>query len=296
MPARTLRSAQHRILSVSMAVGLFCTAAFLFSAPVAHAADSNGQIPNFMGIAWQNLGGTAFKPVPGDTGPGPILQHPDYPYVNDQNKRIADTNNPILQPWVKERMDMEVARVIAGGIPFIPTSRCWPGGVPGLHTYTANVFYLQTEDQVWILQMRNEVRRIYLNVEHSEDPGYSWYGKSIGHYENGDTLVIETIGLDDKGPIDRLNTPHTRQLHVVERHTLMDNGQTLQVSFTVTDPGAFTMPWRAMMVLGPETILDENGVQLPVPWQERICSENVGDYHLTSTDLVPVPYDEIADF
>ena len=79
---------------------------------------------------------TEYLKVPGDPGPGPILQHPDYPYEHNENKRIADTNNPILQPWVKQKMDAEVARVIGGGYPFIPTSRCWPGGVPGIFLYT----------------------------------------------------------------------------------------------------------------------------------------------------------------
>ncbi|MEE8439765.1 MAG: hypothetical protein V3S07_09255, partial [Micropepsaceae bacterium] len=79
---------------------------------------------------------SAFLKIPGDAGPGPVLQHPDFPYDGETTRRMADTTNPILQPAVKEQMDVEVARVMAGGIPFVPTSRCWPGGVPGLHVYT----------------------------------------------------------------------------------------------------------------------------------------------------------------
>ena len=257
------------------------------------ASQAEGPIPDFSSgdIGWDldsPEGGTnsAFFKVPGDPGPGPILQHPDFPYDRVNTRRMADTSNPILLPQVKEKMDAEVARVMAGGIPFIPTSRCWPGGVPGLHVYTAPNFYLQTEDQIWILNMRGEIRRIYMNRPHSENPDYSWYGESVGHYENGNTLVIDTIALDDKGPIDRLNTPHTRQLHVVERHTLMDGGKRMRVSFTVTDPGVFTQPWNAMV----EYAATDNG------WIEYVCNENSVEYLIPESELVPVPQATRRDF
>ena len=61
-----------------------------------------------------------------------------------------------------------------------------------------------------------EVRRIHLDVPHSANPKPSWYGESVGHYE-GDTLVVDTIGLNDKTFIDNYRTPHTEKLHVGER-------------------------------------------------------------------------------
>jgi hypothetical protein len=70
-------------------------------------------------------------------------------------------------------------------------------------------------------------------------------GESVGHYETGDTLVVDTIGLDDKGPLDRYRTPHTKQMHVVERFKLARDKKSIEISFTVEDPGAFTMPWKA---------------------------------------------------
>lgn len=268
-----------------VAGGLTCASALA-------ADDAGGQIPDFSsgGINWDldnpfGDSNSAFLKIPGDEGPGPVLQHPDYPYDGDLTRRMADTSNPILQPWVKEQMDEEVARVMAGGIPFVPTSRCWPGGVPGLHVYTSNNVYLQTPEQVWILNMRGEVRRIYMNVGHREDAEYSWYGDSVGHYE-GDTLVIDTIYLDDKGPIDRLNTPHTRQLHVVERHTLIDDGERMRITFTVTDPGVFTQPWSAMVEHARET----------TDWIEYVCNENSTEYFIPEDELVPVPSATRRDF
>lgn len=281
-------------------------AACLCTAAQAQSAASGAPIPDFSsnGVVWRldcrNADGspcptnTEFLKVPGDTGPGPIRQHPEYPYEHNENRRMADTNNPILQSWVKEKMDAEVARIIAGGFPFIPTSRCWPGGVPGIHLYTGYVAILQTEDEVWILQERDGARRVYMNVPHSDDAGYSWYGESVGHYEGSDTLVVDTIGLDDKGPIDRLNTPHTKALHVVERYQLVNGGNRLRVSFTISDPGAFTQPWDAMVEYAHGT--ERGRPDVPAQWSEYICNENSTEYFIPAEELVPVPSAVRRDF
>jgi hypothetical protein len=68
----------------------------------------------------------------------------------------------------------------------------------------------------------------------------------VGHYENGDTLVIDTIGISAKSFVDNYRTPHTDQLHVVERWKLAADGNTVDVSIFVEDPGAFTTPWTAV--------------------------------------------------
>jgi hypothetical protein len=85
------------------------------------------------------------------------------------------------------------------------------------------------------------VRRVYLNRKHSEHVKPSWYGESVGHYE-GNTLVVDTIGLSTKAPIDNWRTPHSEQLRVVERFQLVNNGQALQAIVTIEDPVALTSP------------------------------------------------------
>src|SRR6202030_2200190 len=95
-----------------------------------------------------------------------------------------------------------------------------------------------------IWQMDHQVRHVYLNVPHSANPKPSWYGESVGHYE-GDTLVVDTISMNDKTFVDNYGTPHTTQLHVAERFRMIDGGKTLEVNIKVDDPGAFTMPWTA---------------------------------------------------
>ena len=82
----------------------------------------------------------------------------------------------------------------------------------------------------------NQFRRVYMDVPHSANPKPSWYGELVGHYE-GDTLVIDTIGLNDKTVVDIYRTPHTEKLHVVERWRMVDGGKVMEVIFTVEDPG-----------------------------------------------------------
>jgi len=257
-------------------------------------AGPSGAIPDFSShqATWVLMNGTAFFRAPGDTGPGPIMQR-GKEYKHDDVPRIAETNNPILQPWAKKLMDINNQRVIAGGIPFYPTSRCWAGGVPGLLLYPGEpVVFAQTPKEVWILYQRDaQVRRIYLNVPHSKDPGYSWYGESVGHYENGDTLVVDTIGLDDKAPVDRFRTPHTKQLHVVERYRLTNGGKNIEVVFNVEDPGAFTMPWK-----GKVEFERGKGARSGA-WLESICADGPVDYFADKRpDVVPIPEADKPDF
>jgi hypothetical protein len=73
-----------------------------------------------------------------------------------------------------------------------------------------------------------EVRRVFLNVSHSVHPKISPYGESVGHYEGGDTLVVDTISLSDDTYVDNYRTPHTTQLHVIERLQLTEGGKTLR--------------------------------------------------------------------
>ncbi len=149
---------------------------------------------------------------------------------------------------------------------------------------------LQSPKEAVLLWKRDaQVRRVYLNVPHSKNPGYSWYGESVGHYENGDTLVVDTVGLDDKGPLDRFRTPHTKQLHVVERYKLTNGGKNIEVAVHVDDPGAFTTPWNGLVKF--ERGYDDRTDH----WEEDICAE-AGDGLIAEKDAVPMPRSNKRDF
>src|SRR6195256_6980600 len=164
--------------------------------------------------------------LPPPSGPGPVVFDQAYPYVpNGQGQstyRVADLSNPILKPWAVEQMRKVNEAVLAGKIPFTARERCWPGGVPDIDIYERDrpIFFVQTPKEVVIMtEHDSQIRHIYLNVPHSAHPTPSWYGESVGHYE-GDTLVVDTIGLNDRTFVDNYRTPHTTQLHVVERFKL----------------------------------------------------------------------------
>src|SRR5262245_17629601 len=76
--------------------------------------------------------------LPPASGPGPVTFDARFPFVqsgvaNQPTDRVADLTNPILQPWVIDKMKATNDRVLAGEIPFVARERCWPGGVPGFN-------------------------------------------------------------------------------------------------------------------------------------------------------------------
>src|SRR5215471_1690572 len=281
-----------RIMSTgAVAVALFATGTAL-------AADGGKTIPIFMytdKTAWQldrTLGPDDLLPPPGG-GPGPVTYDRRYPYVpngsgGQSTYRVADLSNPILQDWLKPSMKKANDEVIAGKIPFRARERCWPVGVPGFDAYSLVepfYFYERKNEIVVINQGGPEIRHIYMNVPHSKNVKPSWYGESVGHYENGDTLVIDTIGQNDKTFVDNYRTPHTTQIHVVERWKLSADYKYVDVEVYVEDPGAFTTPWKAMQ----RWRLDETAPILTVP-----CNENNGDFF--NHDLVPLAEAKTPDF
>mgnify|MGYP003349819009 FL=1 len=98
-------------------------------------------------------------------------------------------------------------------------------------------------------------------------------------------MVVDTIGQNNKSLIDLYGTPHTELIHVVERFKLIEGGNTLQVLIEVDDPGAFTMPWKAMQRFKRYN----RG-----PIAEAICAEN--NFEFLGYSVVPIPQDNTADF
>jgi hypothetical protein len=126
------------------------------------------------------------------------------------------------------------------------------------------VFMIQTPKQVHMIYSGNqEVRRIYLNVPHSANSKPSWYGESVGHYE-GDTLVVDTIGVNTKTLVDNYRTPHTDKLHVMERWRLINDGKNLEVNIKVEDPDTFYEPWSAI----------QRYRRVQQDYSEQVCAEN----------------------
>jgi hypothetical protein len=143
----------------------------------------------------------------------------------------------------------------------------------------------QTANMVRFMWQRDALtRRIYLTDKHSENVKPSWFGESIGRYENGE-LIVDTIGLSTRlSFLDMFRTPHTEKLHVVERFKLSADGRFLEALVKVEDEDTFNEPmymtarWRK-----------QNG-----PWEEFICAENNADHF--SHNLFPMPEATRPDF
>jgi hypothetical protein len=248
------------------------------------AGDPNGNFPI----------GDEFLPPP--SGPGPVTFDKAHPFVDNAlfrrtgrqpTNRVADLSNPILQPWVREELRKLNQRALTEIQLWTPKERCWPIGVPGFMVYPVTpVYFVQTPEKVVMIWEEDHMaRHVYLTDKHSPDVKPSWFGESIGHYENGDTLVIDTIGLNTRTFVDSYQTPHTERLHVVERFRIIDGGKALEAIATVDDPGAFTMPWRASQRYRRA----ERG-----PMGEQVCAENNVDFFNHKLD--PIPTADKPDF
>jgi hypothetical protein len=170
---------------------------------------------------------------------------------------------------------------------------------------TQAMYFIQTpKEVVMILSSKQEIRHIYLTDKHSANVKPSWYGESIGHYE-GDTLVVDTVGIDERTWIDGFGTPHTKELHVVERFRLIEGGNVLEAVVHVEDPGAFTTPWSGIQRFrqyeaAVRKMTQVQGIaQLASaaegPLQELICAENPSSF-FESQDSKPIPQDNVPDF
>jgi hypothetical protein len=229
-----------------------------------------------------------FSVVPG--GMSPLHNDPAHPRVSNQEAArtgkqptyfVADlTSAAVLKPWVVERMKKDNAEVLAGKFAFTPHSFCMPAGVPGFHLYGFQpLYFVQTPKAVIMIYSNDQqVRHVYLDVPHSADLKPSWYGESVGHYED-DTLVVDTLGLNDKTFVDNFRTPHTEKLHVVERFKLVDGGRAMQVNITFDDPDAFNAPWTVV----------QRYDRVQQPMDEEICAEN-------NQQFFPIPVANKPDF
>jgi hypothetical protein len=209
---------------------------------------------------------------PPPSGPGPVQNPPDNPYafINNVGNYRADLTNPILQPWTAERLAAQSAKEAAGNEAGTAQQTCRPSGVPGIFQLNDVMQIVQGKDVVLFLFARqHQSRVIHLNAAHPDHLPPSWYGHSVGHYE-GDTLVVDTMFLNDAPWADRYGTPQTEKMHVVERYRLVpdeeNGGQKLELHFFVEDEGAFTMPWSAVThyEARPDVAMID----------EQICQEN----------------------
>jgi hypothetical protein len=266
--------------------------------PTFAQADETAEIPDFSG-GWVRIGDLVemFEAIPDYYGPGPMLVDPEFPHEDGgfgiELRWVSDLENPILQPATLERMQFVTENEIRG-VPHVKDEGvCRPSGVPMIWNRRDGVQILQTPTEIAMLSPRDrQVRKVYLGQSHSDRAHNRWYGDSIGHYEGNDTLVIDTVGQNDRTQIDRFGTPHSNQVHVVERLTLSPDRQSMEIQFTVEDPVAFTAPWSGRVGFRYREIA----------WDEQVCAENNRHIGVVTLDgavidgAVPTPTELTPDF
>ena len=235
--------------------------------------------------------------IPPVNGIGPISDGPDHPFYNNPMRavvgkngsyRVADLTSDAaknLMPWAIDALKKQNALALAGKNGETRQARCWEVGVPDIHEAPQPLYFIQTPDEV-VMYQGHRARHVFMNVPHSRNPEPSWYGESVGHYE-GDTLVVDTIAQNQKTFVDGYRTPHTTQLHVVERFKVINGGKGLDVAFTVDDPGTFYRPWSGRR---PRYLVTNR----PLNEEDTICSAGNDDKFNLGFD--PVPHTDTPDF
>jgi hypothetical protein len=229
-----------RIPIMSWAVAWIAAAAILPGAPgiEAQSAGQSGEgnsRPDFSGI-WMIGGGM-------DAGLG---------------GRRFDMAEPPLQPWALEKYQAArkgVADPNEGGLDeFDPSYYCFPPGAARSMIMPFPWEIVQTPEVIYILfEFNSGTRRIYLNQqEHPDDYPETWMGHSTGKWDD-DTLIVDTVSQREETWLDRVGTPHSNELRMIERF-LRPGRESLEVEFEFQDPKAFTKPWGGIKQYELQTV------------------------------------------
>ena len=179
-------------------------------------------------------------------------------------------DEPPMTPWGKAQFDAARPSQGPNGVKLSDTNdrvyKCTPPGMPYIYIQLFPMQIIQTPKEVIeLFEYDHIVRHIFIDGrKHPADVTPSYNGHSIGHWE-GDTLLVDTIGLNGKNWLDRVGHPESDQMHIVERIRRVDV-KTLQVDFAFDDPKSYTKPWTASV-----------GFQLHPDWDilEHVCEDNL---------------------
>lgn len=202
---------------------------------------------------------------------------PDLQGLWTTSRRVIAPPNGVLRPQAQALLQRRQENYFKDR----PSFRCLPGG-PEVNPEWKR--FIQTPQTVAILNENLTSRTIFLDGRTLEaDPQRTWMGYSVGRWD-GDTLVVESFGFNDRTWLNPVGLPHTDELRVTERYTRPRYGH-MQLELTIDDPGAFTAPWTVSvnMALRPDTEM-----------LETVCETNsdawvgsVSDVRATSVEVAP---------
>jgi hypothetical protein len=179
-------------------------------------------------------------------------------------QRPVDPGKPEPLPWVEALLRERAANNAKDA----PGAHCLPRGITNAGALFP--YRLVQTPKLLVMLFEDDIpshRQVFLDGRgHPKDMDPKWFGNSVGHWE-GETLVIDTVGLDDRSWITAQGHPHTENMHVIERFHRADLGH-LEIEITIDDPGAYAKPWIIKRVSDLDT-RDEVG--------EYVCTENNKD-------------------
>ena len=209
------------------------------------------------------------------TPPHPIrsrasLPTPDFSgvwFIDEYQRTILPNEDPPFQPSTRALFEKRQYDNLHHDpdASVDPTERCIPPGIPRTMFQPFPWEVVQARDRIVIIyEYQSLVRQIFMDGRgHPSDFEPAYMGHAIGKFE-GDTLVIDTVGFNDKTWLDPMGLPHSDALHVIERMRRVDH-DTLEDQITIDDPKAYTKPWTATRIF-----------KLKPDWQikEYVCTEN----------------------
>ena len=247
------------IVAAILAVAWWPASASAQTAPAPRASDGK---PDLTGV-WQ--GGSTqrgnWEDANGGTGVGGSGRNPTAPVVLSSNDRPAGRAGAPYQDWAAKKV---LESFNKRGIDD-PTAQCLPAGLP--RSVMLGLFpqqIVQTPTQIVVLyEYMNVYRVISLNAKHPDDLIPSYMGHSVARWD-GNTLVVDVIGFNDKTWLAGTGTFHSDALHITERYTRVDKDQ-INYEVTMDDPKVLTGPWTLR-----STLMLREGTRL----EEYICAEN----------------------
>jgi hypothetical protein len=215
--------------------------------------------------------------VPGEKGFWNVMRGAAFgkrPPALPSNSELEDVP---FQPWARDLFEY---RRSAEGDLYDPHAFCVPAG--GMRFFTVpnglNIVQQPELERIYFISGENrDWRRIAMDPGRRHPPADeivpSYFGDSIGWWD-GDTLVVDTVGFNERFWMIRGGLPHTRNLHLIERFTRVDY-DTLHYEFIIDDPGAYTEPWSGGWEIPWQTVNYDQSPGGEI--HEYFCSDNERD-------------------
>lgn len=266
-----IHSTPHRAASCAcLAVTSLLLAATALPAPPPRTLYNSGD-PTL--ALTPSLRGGATAP-PGSAPPNPDPRNFEgvwwlegYEYMLGPEPGVA----PPLKPEYLRILERRIRAKNRGTPEADASTQCLPHGMPRLMESPYPIEIVQTPGRLTFLhEVAHNVRRIWLSRGHPQQLPPTFLGDSVGHWE-GDTLVVDTAGLNDRTFIDDEGSSHSTALHVIEHYRKIDGGAKLELTMTLEDPVTLEHPysyhriyhWRPD-IRPQEYVCEENNRNAPV--------------------------------